>query len=144
MPRIRKHFRDGCRMPFADRSFELLHSNSVIEHVGTWERQQAFAAEARRVGRTLWVQTPAREFLVEPHLLAPFVHWLPRGWQRRLIRNGTIWGLMTRPTPQQVGEFLNEVRLLTRGEMQQLFPDCRILTERFLGMSKSYIAIRQS
>lgn len=134
---------DGCRMPFADRSFDLVHSNSVIEHVGTWERQQAFAAEARRVGRALWVQTPAREFFVEPHLLAPFVHWLPRRWQRRLIRHGTVWGWMTRPSAAQVEGFLDEVRLLSRGEMTALFPDCTILTERFLGLPKSYIALRR-
>jgi hypothetical protein len=69
---------DGCALPFADAHFDVLFSNSVIEHVGTWERQQAFAREARRVGRRLWVQTPAREFFVEPHLIAPCIHWLPR------------------------------------------------------------------
>src|SRR5262245_51077934 len=49
---------DGTRLPFADRSFDLVYSNSVIEHLGTWERQSAFASEARRVGRGYWIQTP--------------------------------------------------------------------------------------
>lgn len=134
---------DGCALPFRDDEFEVLFSNSVIEHVGTWERQQAFAREARRVGRKLWVQTPAREFFVEPHLIAPCVHWLPRKWQRRLIRNFTVRGWLTRPTPAEVDEFLAEVRLLSRAELTRLFPDCEILTERFLGLPKSYIAIRR-
>ena len=69
---------DGCALPFEDGAFEVVFSNSVIEHVGTWERQQAFAAEMRRVGQRLWVQTPAREFFLEPHLVAPFIHWLPQ------------------------------------------------------------------
>lgn len=133
---------DGCALPFADGSFDVVFSNSVIEHVGTWERQQAFAREARRVGRRLWVQTPAREFFVEPHLIAPFIHWLPRSWQRRLIRNFTVRGWMERPGPREVDEFLDEVRLLTFAEMRALFPDCTILRERFLGMTKSFIAIR--
>ena len=61
---------DGCALPLADATYDIVFSNSVIEHLGTWERQQRFAAEARRVGRRLWVQTPAREFFIEPHLLA--------------------------------------------------------------------------
>lgn len=133
---------DGCALPFGDGEFDAVFSNSVIEHVGTWERQQAFAREARRVGRRLWVQTPAREFFVEPHLLAPFVHWLPRRMQRGLLRWATPWGWLTRPTPADVDAFLAEVRLLTRAEMRELFPDCEILTERFLGLPKSYIAVR--
>ncbi len=133
---------DGCALPFADGVYDIVFSNSVIEHVGTWERQQRFAAEARRVGRRLWVQTPAREFFVEPHLLAPFVHWLPRPWQRRLLRRGTPWGWLTRPDRTQIDAFLAEVRLLTFREMRQLFPDCTILRERFLGLTKSYIAVR--
>ena len=133
---------DGCALPFAEGAFEVVFSNSVIEHVGTWERQQAFAAEARRVGRRLWVQTPAREFFIEPHLIAPFIHWLPRTWQRRLMRNFTVRGWIERPDAVAVDAFLAEVRLLTRAEMSALFPDCTILRERFLGLTKSYIAVR--
>ncbi len=133
---------DGCALPFADGSFDVVYSNSVIEHLGTWERQQAFAREARRVGRRLWVQTPAREFFVEPHLVAPFIHWLPRAWQRQLIRHGTLRGWLERPDARAVEAFLAEVRLLTAAEMRELFPDCTIERERFLGLTKSYIAVR--
>ena len=133
---------DGCRLPCPDGAYAVVFSNSVIEHVGTWDRQRQFAAEARRVGRRLWIQTPAREFFIEPHLLAPFIHWMTVAWQRRLIRNLTGWGWLTRPTPAQVDAFLAEVRLLTYAEMRTLFPDCTILRERFLGMTKSYIALR--
>lgn len=134
---------DACQMPFADGEFEIAFSNSVIEHVGTWERQQQFAGEIRRVGRRIWVQTPAREFFIEPHLIAPFIHWLPVRWQRRLIRNFTLRGWLTRPGPADVDAHLAEVRLLKREEMQALFPDCEILTERFLGLAKSHIAVRR-
>ncbi len=134
---------DGCALAFGDRSFDIGFSNSVIEHVGTWENQQKFAAEIRRVGGRLWVQTPARWFFIEPHLIAPFIHWLPRNWQRPLLRWFTPWGWITKPTPAQVDAFLAEVRLLTFAEMQTLFPDCRIECERFLLVfTKSYVAIR--
>jgi hypothetical protein len=133
---------DGCALPHRDLSFDIVFSNSVIEHVGTWERQQLFAAEARRVGRRLWIQTPAQEFFIEPHLIAPFVHWLPKKFRRPLIRNCTLRGWLDRPSPAAVEAFLADVRLLTFDEMRALFPDCTILRERFFGLTKSYIATR--
>ena len=133
---------DGCKLPFADASFDIVFSNSAIEHVGTWERQQAFAREALRVGRRVWIQTPARGFFIEPHLLAPFIHWLPASVQRRLIRWTTLWGWIERPSAVKVDAFLAEVRLLNRTEMQELFPSCAILHERVSGLTKSFVAVR--
>lgn len=134
---------DGCDLhQFKDASFDIVFSNSVIEHVSNFANQQKFANEVRRVGKRLWIQTPARWFFVEPHLITPFIHYLPRSWQRHLLRRFTIWGWILKPSPQMVEKFLDEIRLLTYREMQQLFPDCRILRERFLGMTKSFIAVR--
>ncbi|MGH9385430.1 MAG: class I SAM-dependent methyltransferase, partial [Vicinamibacterales bacterium] len=89
------------------------------------------------------VQTPAREFFIEPHLIAPFIHWLQRNAQRRLIRNFTVWGLLTRPDAARVETFLDEVRLLSSVEMHRLFPNSDVLKERLGPLTKSYIAIRQ-
>jgi hypothetical protein len=134
---------DGRRLPFADGSFDIAFSNSVIEHVGAWADQQAFAGELRRVARRVFVQTPNRWFFVEPHLLTPFIHYLPRRAQRRLLRYGTVWGWVTRPCHGQVEAFLNSTRLVTLTELKRLFPDCRIVRERFLGVfTKSFIAVR--
>lgn len=133
---------DGTRLAFGNAAFDVAFSNSVIEHLGTPERQAAFARELRRVGRGLWVQTPARSFPFEPHLLAPFVHWLPTRWQRRVLRRFTLWGWLSRPTPERVERFLAETRLLGAREMQELFPDCEIRRERFLGLTRCYVAVR--
>ncbi len=133
---------DGTRLSFPDGAFDVAFSNSVIEHLGTWERQASFARELRRVARGVWVQTPARSFPFEPHLLAPLVHWLPRRWQRRLLRRFTPWGWLSRPTPERVERFLAETRLLGLREMRELFPDCEIRRERFLGLTKAYVAVR--
>jgi ubiquinone/menaquinone biosynthesis C-methylase UbiE len=129
---------DATALPFADNSFDIAFSNSVIEHVGTWEKQQAFAREARRVARKLWIQTPARSFPIEAHLLAPYIQYLPKHVQHRIVR-WTLRGLLT---PEVVHEIVDEVRLLTYREVKELFPDCQILKERVAGLTKSYIAIR--
>src|SRR5579875_2428417 len=60
---------DGCQLPFADRAFDIVFSNSVIEHVGGPAAQKRFAEEIMRTGKRYWVQTPDRSFPVEPHLL---------------------------------------------------------------------------
>lgn len=132
---------DGTRLDFADGAFDTVFSNSVIEHLTTWERQVELAAEARRVGRRLWIQTPARIFPFEPHFFAPFIHWLPMSWRLRLAPF-TPWGLMKRGASDDLEQMVREIRLLSHSEMKRLFPDCEIRTERFLGWPKSYIALR--
>lgn len=133
---------DATRLEFESQSFDVGFSNSVIEHVGSRENQAKFAAEIRRVARGLWVQTPARNFPIEPHLLALFVHYLPLGWQRRLVRRFTLWGLISRPSQERIDQVLRETRLLSHADMREFFPDCEIRRERFLGLTKSYIAVR--
>ena len=123
---------DATRLPFADGSYEIVYSNSVIEHLGTWENQQAFAREARRVGRRLWIQTPrsvvsdraashrtVRSLLFQGHPAPAACAGSPCGA-----------GSRSRPCNQVDATFLAEVRLLTAREMQTLFPDCQILRER--------------
>ncbi len=135
---------DGRHLAYRAGEFDIVFSNSVIEHLGTWVDQNLFANEIRRVGQAYWVQTPNRWFPVEPHLLTLFVHYLPHSCQRYLLRYATIWGLITRPTRKQVAAFLAEVRLLSEREMRMLFPDAEIITERFFGFKKSFIAVRRS
>jgi len=133
---------DATDLPFPSESFDIVFSNSVIEHMTTWERQREFAAEARRVAEQLWIQTPARSFPLEPHLLAPFFQYLPRSLQARMARYFTLWGLLTKPTAARVEEMISDIRLLTYREMTELFPDCLILKERLFGLTKSYVAVR--
>src|ERR1035437_1309310 len=135
---------DGRSLPFRDQSFDVVFSNSVIEHVGDAPAQRQFASEIARVGRAYWVQTPNRWFPVEQHLLTPFVHWLPKPLQRAVVLRFTVWSALTRPTADRrefyLNHFLRDVRLLGAGELQSLFPPARILRERFLGFTKSLIA----
>lgn len=130
---------DGCSLPFGDEEFDLVVSNSVIEHVGSLDDQEAFAREAMRCGKHLYLQTPNRWFPIEPHLIAFGVHWLPNSIARYLVRWFSIWGLTTRPTARQVDEFFTHTRLLTRREVVALFPGCRIGAERVAGLTKSFL-----
>jgi len=137
---------DGRRLPFADGSFDIVFSNSVIEHVGDAASQEAFAREVARVGRGYWVQTPNRWFPVEQHLLTPVIHWLPRSWQRAIVPRCTVWDFLLRLSPDRrqfyLQHYLADIRLLNASELHRLFPDARIVRERFFGLTKSLVAAK--
>ena len=142
---IRTFIGDGCSLEISDKTYDIGFSNSVIEHVGSWEKQQQFAGEIRRVAKAVWVQTPAYECPIEPHYLTPFVHYLSPQLQKRILRWFTVWGWLERPNQQLVDAAVESTRLLRKSEVHQLFPDCEILTERLLWViPKSYIAIRRA
>jgi hypothetical protein len=133
---------NACALPFGAGSFDVALSNSVIEHLHTPDNQARFAAELRRVARRWWVQTPDFRFPIEPHYLAPLVHWLPFGLRRHAIRWCTPWGWLARPSAGRCDGLAREIRLLRRSELRRLFPESRILVERLLGLPKSLIAAR--
>jgi hypothetical protein len=140
-------FADGLRLPFADGAFDLVFSNSVIEHVGSEDNQRQFAQEIRRVGRRYWVQTPNRGFPVEQHLLTPFLHWLPMSLRRSLASRFTVWDLVARPSPESrrfyIEHFLRDIRLLNRREVAALFPDAIVIGESVGPAVKSWVAFRK-
>jgi hypothetical protein len=70
-----------------------------------------------------------------------FIHWFPKNTQQ-LMRNFILRGLIVRPNPQECENFVNEIKLLTYQEMDQLFPDTSIMIEKFLGTTKLLITIK--
>ena len=77
---------DGLSLPFPDKSFDLVVSFAVIEHVGSQTQQQAFVRELCRVGKTCCITTPNRWYPVEFHTVVPLIHWFPPSWFRALLK----------------------------------------------------------
>jgi SAM-dependent methyltransferase len=125
---------DGRRLPFRDGAFDVVFSNSLIEHVGDRQEQWRLAEEVRRVGKRYFVQTPNRAFPIEPHYLLPFFQFLPERLQR-VVHFLLPIGWVPRGRYERVW-------MLTPPELQQLFPDAHIVRERLLGLPKSCCAIR--
>lgn len=77
----------GLQLPFRDRTFDVVHSSAVLEHVGSLQNQIAFVQECCRVAcKWVFLTTPNRWFPVEFHTVLPFVHWLPKKTFRALMR----------------------------------------------------------
>ena len=133
---------DGRSLPFADGQFDLVHSNSVVEHVGSFDDQQRFVSELKRCGKAIYLQTPNKWFPVEPHLVAVFIHWLPFAIERRLVRWLSVWGWVQRPTQAQIDEFLLSTRLLDGREIDRMFPGYRRCDEKFFGLTKSFVVVK--
>lgn len=130
----------ALELPFADQSFDVVFSNSVIEHVGSWRNQQVMAEEVRRVGCRHIVQTPSFWFPMEPHARLPFFQFLPRA-----VRAWLIWHFNINYFPK--GESYKDcltvsdsTLMLSRSEFGRLFPGSILRTERLLGLPKSYTA----
>jgi hypothetical protein len=141
-------FGDGLALPFPEASFDVVFSNSVIEHVGGTAAQEMFAREVARVGLSYWVQTPDRTFPLEQHLWTPGIHWLPRTMQRRLLKYPiTPWEWAVKPDSGQrdyyLSHYCESVHLLNRKSLQRLFPDASLLVERAFGWPKSLIVYRR-
>jgi hypothetical protein len=124
----------------ASGSFDVVFSNSVIEHLFTWEKQVAMAAEVRRVGVAHWVQTPNFWFPIEPHFHVPGWQWLPRGVRTSVIRRVKCGQRGPYRDRDEAEARIDEIRLLAGKEMRTLFPESTIWGERFAGLVKSWVA----
>jgi hypothetical protein len=119
---------------FADKSVDLVHSNSVIEHVGQWPDMCAMADEVLRIGLSGWIQTPAWEFPIEPHFRLPFLHWFAQPARRAMLRGSRHYGSLD---VRHRRHHIDRINLLSHGEVKALFPECEIFVERLI-IPKSY------
>ena len=126
----------------ADNAFDLVHSNSVIEHVGSWQAMEAMANQVRRLAPRYYVQTPNFWFPIEPHMRAPLFHWLPEQLRYRILMNFDIGFAPRRHTVEHAMRDVQSIALLDRRQFAALFPDAAMETERVLGLPKSLMAIR--
>ncbi len=131
---------DARRMEFEDQTFDVVFSNSVIEHVGTYDDQARMAQEIRRIGKRYFVQTPNKYFPIEPHFFFPAFQFLPLGLRIWLLRHMALGSYKKVSDYETAKSQVENVRLLSRREFQTLFPTAKLQTETFCGLAKSFTA----
>jgi hypothetical protein len=134
---------DACALPehLASRRYDLVYSNSVIEHVGGHHRRARFAETVHALAEAHWVQTPYRYFPIEPHWLFPGMQFMPVR-VRAMIARHWILGHTRHADLRRATSIVLSTELLDRTQMRHYFPDSRIKTERYAWLPKSLIAIR--
>jgi len=120
---------DGCALPFADRSFEIVYSNAVLEHLPGENWLERFASEVQRVGKGWFVTTPNFWYPIDPHYHLPFVQWLPEAAQRSLV---TRLGKMP----------YDHLHLLSKRQLRKLFPVGEVVGCRVTFYPETLIAYR--
>jgi hypothetical protein len=131
---------DATNLEYPDNSFDIVHSNSVLEHVGSWDQMRRMAREVMRVAPAHFVQTPNYWFPIEPHYKVPIVHWLPI--EARIIALRALRKVPADRAKQL--QSVNGIQLIGASQMKKLFPDSEIVPEKWHGLTKSLIAIKSS
>ena len=137
-PEIKAVVCDACKLPWPDKYFDIVYSNAVIEHVGGFERQKAMAAEIMRVGKRWFVTTPNRWFPFEFHMRLPFVTWLPGNgylWIGNIVSYNHVRG------KYRFGGKHIDLWLMSARELQECFPDSKIIKQRVTIMAETLIAV---
>jgi hypothetical protein len=133
---------DACNLALiGDKTYDIVFSNSVIEHVGDFSRQIRMANEIRRIGKKYWVQTPYRHFPLEIHFLFPFFQYLPIGLKYLIAR---IWPFsFAKKLHLDPIQEMQNIWSLDYEQMKKLFPDAILEKEKICGLTKSLIAYRK-
>ena len=127
---------------FTSKQFDLVFSNSVIEHVAghngvTFADQKKMADEILRVSKRFYVQTPNYWFPFEPHFLCPFFQYFPIYFKALLLRNFNLGWYNKIKNKDESIRIAKSIRLLTLKEMNSLFPNSSTYKEYFFGFIKS-------
>ena len=140
-PEIEARVGDACSLPWPDKSFDIVYSNAVIEHVGDFGDQKKMASEVMRVGRKWFVTTPNRWYPFEFHMRLPFVTWLPfHGY----LRAGQIVSYNHVKQKYACGLKPDHLRLMTANELGMCFPGSRIIKQRVTFMPETLIAVGEA
>lgn len=129
---------DARSIPFPDAYFDIVFSNSLIEHVGNFADQAQVAREIQRVGKSYWVQTPYKHFPIEPHYNFPGFQYLPESVKHWVHH---VWPFSW---VKKYGSAYEDIFLLDRIQMQTLFPEAEFYNEKVGFLVKSITAIQRS
>jgi ubiquinone/menaquinone biosynthesis C-methylase UbiE len=112
---------DATAIPFADKSFDLVVSVGMLEHVTDAEAYRKVREEIQRVGKQYIVVVPFKWAWVEPHYGVPFFGALPQSLQIALIRAFNLSGHRNR-----IDYFLDTFRWRTNAEYRRDFPGAEV------------------
>ncbi|AXV36714.1 MAG: hypothetical protein CIT01_00140 [Methanobacterium sp. BRmetb2] len=124
---------------FEDNEFDIVFSNSVIEHVGNFEDQKKMADEMKRVGKRYFLQTPNYYAPIEPHFFFPMFQFLPTFIQIKMLQNFSLGYFKKTPLKENAREIVESIQLLKKNDIKKLFPEAIIEKEKVSCFTISFI-----
>ncbi len=124
---------------FGGGEFDLVFSNSCIEHVGRFPEWQKMADGMRRVGKYYFLQTPNRYFPMEPHFMFPFFQFLPLPVRAWLFQHFDLGYFRKSGDWKTCLKEADSIHLLSLKDLKRLFPGAQVKRERLLGLTKSFM-----
>lgn len=134
---------DVCNPGISLKNFDLIFSNSVIEHVGSKEKREQMASVVISAGKSYFIQTPNYWFPFEPHFLFPFFQFLPRFFRIFLVKNFNMGWFRKTSDKKSAEEIVDSIYLVKLNEFRSLFPCVTIHKEKVFLFNKSFTAISQ-
>ena len=82
-------------LPFKDNTFDIVISNHVIEHVPNQQRHVDEIFRVLKNGGIVYLATPNKYWLTDPHYRLYFISWMPNGLAKRYltIMKGKGWDI---------------------------------------------------
>jgi hypothetical protein len=145
LPNIRRLRADVLTLSAADLAeYDVIFSNSLIEHLPGRQCQRQLAQAIIDSGRPYFLQTPNRRAVLDPHFPRPYVPFFatyPRPLQARLLSWSALGSGSASPSYEAALTRLQNYHPLTTQGVRELFPGARIVMERPLGVPMSIIAM---
>jgi 2-polyprenyl-3-methyl-5-hydroxy-6-metoxy-1,4-benzoquinol methylase len=107
----------SAMIPCADRSFDVVISNHVVEHMPDQGIHLSEISRVLRAGGVCYFATPNWSFPIEPHYKIPLIHYLPGG-----LFHGVL---------KILGRYREELYLLSHGEMLSLLRKNRFVVKEY-------------
>jgi ubiquinone/menaquinone biosynthesis C-methylase UbiE len=73
-------------LPYADNSFDVVITNHVIEHTPNQDKHTKEVMRVLKTGGHVYIATPNKWWLTDPHYKIPFISWLPRGLSSKYLK----------------------------------------------------------
>ncbi len=126
----------NVRLPFKSNQFDIATAWATLEHVGNFTKQAKFIREIARVGKKIFITTPYRGCIYEPHTGFFFLHWLPLKIFRFLCKftGKSFWSSNSNLNPLYVKDI---VKMLPGNKF-------RVIIYMTLGIIPSHLIITNS
>lgn len=145
IPFIQERRADVTELTADDLSaYDLIYSNSFLEHLESRDRQRSVAAAISAADRPYFVQVPNKNCPIDPHFPGPlpFTARYPKPLLAWILTRTALGSGSTSANQDEAMERLRYYNPLGIRDLTELFPEAGIIREWSYGLNPSLVATR--